>query len=184
MNLLGWLKPAASAAPLLTPRAAIARYGNPGTGMTPDPAWVKAHIVTCRDEHGDHPSMPGVPARFYFQTHRLVEPAMRRAFAAAQAACPTYEIDRAASFVFRHQRHDPSRPLSLHSWGIATDIDADRNSARTFKGATPAPFSPLWRSIWPDGLPQAFVEAFEAEGFVWGGRWRGFVDPQHFQIAG
>ena len=39
-----------------------------------------------------------------------------------------------------------------------------------------------WRRLWPDGLPRAFVEAFEGAGFEWGGRWRGYVDPMHFQV--
>lgn len=162
----------------------IAKYGDPGVKRTsPDPAWVKANIVTCRDVNGTpgHPSMPGVPARFYFQCHRLVEPAMRAAFTAAHLAAPSYTIERAASFVFRHQRHDPARPLSEHSWGTAVDIDADENSARQFSGAGPEPWSAEWMAIWPNGLPRAFVEAFEAHGFEWGGRWRGFRDPMHFQ---
>lgn len=161
---------------LITTREAVALYGDPGTKRsTPDPDWVKRSIVTVRD-------LPGIPSRWYFQVHRDIEPLLREALAAAKAAAPDHEIDRAASFVFRHQRHDPRLPLSLHSWGIAVDFDPDRNSARTFRGKAPEPWSAEWREIWPHGLPQAFVEALEEHGFDWGGRWRGYVDPMHFQI--
>ena len=169
----------------LTQRDLVAIYGDPGIKRNAaDPAWVKANIVTCRDVNGDKPSLPGVPARFYFQIHRLAEPYARAGLQAARDACPEYDIERAASFVFRHQRHDPARPLSRHSWGCAIDIDADRNSARQFApGKTPKPWSPEWMAIWPDGMPELFVLGMEAHGWEWGGRWRGFVDPMHYQLA-
>ena len=156
-----------------------AMFGDPrGKNGKPDPAWVKANIVTVRD-------LPGVPSRWYFQCHRLVEPYLREAFRRAQLAAPEYRIERAASFVYRHQRHDPKRPLSDHSWGIACDVDSGLNRAVTFApGETPEPWSPAWRKAWPDGLPQAFVEAFESVGFTWGGRWKGFTDPMHMSFSG
>lgn len=158
-------------------------YGDPGMRATEVNAeWKRRNIVTCRDGNGDRPSMPGVPAKWYFETHRLVEPHARRAFEMARIGSPEYEIERAASFVFRHQRHDPARPLSLHSWGIAIDVDAAHNSARTFdRGAYPAPWSAAWMAIWPRGLPQGFVEGFESSGWTWGGRWAKYCDPMHFQ---
>lgn len=150
-------------------------FGDPGVGAV-DGAWERANILTSRD-------MPGVPSKFYFQCHKLVEPYMREGLRRARLAAPDYVIARAASFVFRHMRHDPSMPLSYHAWGIAIDIDADRNFAKTFKpaSATPEPWSPAWMAIWPKGLPRAFVEAMESVGFRWGGRWKGFCDPMHFE---
>jgi hypothetical protein len=58
---------------------------------------------------------------------------------------------------------------SAHSWGIAIDIN-------------PA-LSNYWRwekSGWSNQIPQAIVDAFEAEGFIWGGRWSHF-DTMHFE---
>ncbi len=58
---------------------------------------------------------------------------------------------------------------SAHSWGIAIDLN-------------PAP-SHYWRwdkSAWRNQLPQSIVDAFEAEGFIWGGRWAHF-DTMHFE---
>lgn len=155
-----------------------ALFGDPGKGE-PNPAWVKANIVTKRD-------LPGVPSRFYFMCHKLAEPYIREAFRRAAAADPGYIIRRTASFVFRHQRHDVKRPLSYHSWGIAVDVDSEMNRSRTFADdeLQPAPFSAEWNALWPTGLREPFVEAFESVGFAWGGRWRGFVDPMHFELVG
>lgn len=155
----------------------IALLGDPGKGAV-NPAWEKANIVTVRD-------LPGVPTKWYFQTHRLIEPYIREALRRAKEAAPDYQIERAASFVFRHQRHDKTRPLSYHSWGVAFDVDPGLNHAVQFSpGQTPEPFGKAWRSTWPKGLPQAWVEAVESVGFTWGGRWKGFCDPMHFEFVG
>lgn len=156
---------------------ATALFGDPGRGEVADPAWRRASIVEL---HGGT-AIPGLE-RWYFQTHRLVEPFMRAAFAAANAAAPGY-ITRAASFVFRRVRHEPSAPLSYHSWGIAVDINSADNGGRYIK-RPPAPWSPAWLKLWPRGMPRGVVEAFEAQGFSWGGRWRGFSDPMHFEWVG
>ncbi len=59
---------------------------------------------------------------------------------------------------------------SAHSYGIAIDLD----------GA----LSDYWRwqkgGAWRNRIPQAIVDAFEAEGFIWGGRWYHF-DTMHFE---
>ena len=165
---------------MLTQAQLVERYGDPGVGRSePDPAWVKANIITRQGKR----AFPGVPARWYFMCHRLVEDRLQAGFAAAQVACPEYKITTAAAFVFRHMRHDVRAPLSWHSWGVAVDIDAPKNAARSFEvGKEPKPWSKEWMRLWPDCMPQPFVEAMEAQGWEWGGRWRGFLDLMHFQV--
>ena len=58
---------------------------------------------------------------------------------------------------------------SAHSYGIAIDLNDS--------------LSDYWRwskSGWKNRIPQAIVDAFEAEGFIWGGRWYHF-DTMHFE---
>ncbi len=58
--------------------------------------------------------------------------------------------------------------MSAHAYGIAVDL-AVKHSAYWRNGGT-----------WSNRLPQSLVDAFEAEGFVWGGRWAHF-DTMHFE---
>jgi D-alanyl-D-alanine carboxypeptidase len=63
------------------------------------------------------------------------------------------------------------RQLSVHSFAAALDFDAAHNG-QTFNRAA--------------GLLKAdspIVTIFEAEGWTWGGRWKGKRDPMHFQAA-
>lgn len=59
---------------------------------------------------------------------------------------------------------------STHSWGIAIDLDPARSAY--WRNDTP--------TRWRNQIPQAVVDAFEAEGFIWGGRWLHY-DTMHFE---
>jgi hypothetical protein len=59
--------------------------------------------------------------------------------------------------------------MSAHAYGIAIDLNPD--------------LSNYWRwdkHGWRNRIPQVIVDAFEAEGFIWGGRWAHF-DTMHFE---
>jgi len=161
--------------------------GDPGRGV-PDKEWAKGNIVWCHP-HGNKKPLPGVPERFWVGVHRVVEPYLREALVRCEQVSP-YKVHRLGCYVFRHIRHDPARPLSVHSWGAAVDINAQDNRAKTFpRGEAPAAWSEEWNRIWPKGMPEEFVAAFRSCGFAWGSDWdedgstedERYLDSMHFE---
>lgn len=63
--------------------------------------------------------------------------------------------------------------LSAHSFGVSVDL----NVARSAYWQWAKPVEPV---VWRNQIPQAIVDAFEAEGFIWGGRWYHY-DTMHFE---
>jgi len=64
--------------------------------------------------------------------------------------------------------------LSAHSYGIAIDIVVAKSDYWEWEKKSDGSFT------WKNQIPQAIVDAFESEGFVWGGRWHHF-DTMHFE---
>lgn len=60
---------------------------------------------------------------------------------------------------------------SAHAFGIAVDIDT--RVSDYWRWAKPG-------ALWRNRVPPEVVEAFESEGFIWGGRWYHF-DTMHFE---
>lgn len=58
-----------------------------------------------------------------------------------------------------------SKSLSLHSWGVAFDVNAAWNGM----GKKPT-------------LSKEFVECFTSVGLDWGGYWKNPIDGMHFQL--
>jgi peptidoglycan hydrolase-like protein with peptidoglycan-binding domain len=89
------------------------------------------------------------------------------------------QLARSDSSVLRHVQHYSGsynyRPvrgssrLSCHAFGAAVDFDAEN--------------LPLGSSYPAADMPQSVVDAFKAQGFFWGGDYRGRKDPMHFQLA-
>ena len=155
--------------------AAITLYGNPGVGKV-DPVWARANMVVSKN-------LPGKKSKLY--VHKLAEPYLREALARCQDLGVLDYITTLGCFNFRHQRHDVRRPLSYHAFGVALDINPkDNRGIYRTKQAVPYPFTAGWSDIYPKGVPEDLVRAFESVGWVWGGRWSGsFVDPMHFQLV-
>ena len=130
------------------------RYAPDGT-ITPDASWVAANIRT-----------ETVPVLGQVTCHRLMLPQLRGALqdvvdAGLADTLHTYD----GCYVPRFIDRDPARPISLHTWGIAVDMDAATN----------------YRGIAGTMHPQV-VEIFKRWGFRWGGDWR-YTDPMHFELA-
>lgn len=64
--------------------------------------------------------------------------------------------------------------LSVHSFGAAVDINVDFSNYWRWAdvNAKPIPFK--------NRIPLEVVELFEAQGFIWGGRWYHY-DTMHFE---
>lgn len=69
-----------------------------------------------------------------------------------------------------------TKRLSAHSYGIAIDINVKRADYWRFTKSNlkdkPIPYK--------NRVPMAIVNAFEKEGFIWGGRWYHY-DTMHFE---
>jgi hypothetical protein len=65
--------------------------------------------------------------------------------------------------------------MSAHSYGIAIDIVVSKSNYWEWEQTSAT--APL---VWKNEIPQAIVDAFEAEGFAWGGRWYHY-DTMHFE---
>lgn len=158
-------------------RAGVYRvFGNPGRG-TVSLAWSHANMLTARDLPG---TWNGGGNKLF--CHRLAEPFIREALNTCQDDGQLGYIARLGCYNFRHQRHDPKRPLSYHAWGIALDINSGDNAPKTVPRNLRC-FSPEWLALWPRGVPYNLVSAFEHVGWKWGGRWRPWCDPMHFELT-
>ena len=110
--------------------------------------------------------LPGMDPEFLRVMNRDIERPLRNALASAISVCPGYKVKTLGCFNPRYKRVS-MRQVSLHSYGLAVDINAATN--------------PMQRPLTTD-IPAAFVMAFEAEGFTWGGRFP-TPDPMHFQLC-
>ena len=134
-------------------------YIDNGDGLIQiDPAWVQRHIATA-----DVPILDGV-----VRCHRLLLDQLRGALAELEAQGLSELIDPGqygGCHVARHIDFDPDKPLSMHAWGLAVDLNVATNGL----GETPQ-------------IDPRVVEVFERWGFAWGGRWAR-PDGMHFELA-
>ena len=130
------------------------RYFADGT-IEPDARWVRDNIRT-----------EVVPVMGRVTCHRLMLPQLRGALQEVQDAglagtLKTYD----GCYVPRFIERNPERSISLHTWGIAIDMDAATN----------------YRGIEGTMHPRV-VDIFKRWGFAWGGDWN-YTDPMHFELA-
>jgi hypothetical protein len=76
-----------------------------------------------------------------------------------------YPIRVMGGYVPRHMYWDPKKPLSIHSYGIAIDLNWDTNPAGNH----------------PGDMPKYVVDLFKAYGWTWGGDWKA-LDRMHLQF--
>lgn len=110
-----------------------------------------------------------------YQVHRLSAAAFQAVF--EDIKNNPYDISKETSggtFLWRQSRNNSC--LSLHSFGIAIDVNPSKNP-NCVKG-TSCFYNPI------TDIPPQIISAFKAHGFVWGGNWRSVKDYMHFEWHG
>jgi hypothetical protein len=152
-------------------------YGDPrGANGTYNPRWAAANIAHV---HCPWPLYVGPPAQRkaapYIQIHRLCSASLERVLSVIRLKLSDDQIHQLGydvydgSFNYRPIRGKKAGILSMHSYAIAVDFDAADNPYRSKKHR------------FNENSP--IVQAFEAEGWTWGGRWLLATDAMHFQAA-
>jgi hypothetical protein len=153
----------------------MAFYGDPrGRDGRPSATWEREHLVRISPPWTLVTAWDFAPVRS-ISVHRACAPSLERVFAAIWARAGQSEDQIrtwgmhlfGGAYNFRLMRGGTR--LSMHSWGCAVDFDPARNG---FGDATPN-----------FALVPAVLQAFDAEGWTWGGRWR-TPDGMHWQAAG
>ncbi len=132
------------------------RWFRDGT-VDPDSAWVGASIAS-----------DDVPILGQVTCHRVMLPQLRAALQEVVDTGLASAIDPAdfgGCYSPRFIGRDPARGLSLHTWGIAVDLNVSGNQVGTAGAIDPR-----------------LVRIFESWGFAWGGHWS-VPDPMHFELA-
>ena len=122
-----------------------------------DPGWVAAHIRTEE-----------VPILGRVTCHRVMLPQLRGALQEVVdrgLAASVRPGEYGGCFHPRYIGHDPAKGLSLHSWGIAVDLNVPGNLRGT-----------------AGEIDREVVAIFKRWGFAWGGDWA-WTDPMHFELA-
>lgn len=122
-----------------------------------DPDWVADRIVTT-----------DVPILGRVTCHRVMVPQLAGAMAelVERGLADLIDVSQfGGCWVPRFIASDPTRGISLHSWGIAVDLNVSTNHRGTVGDMDPR-----------------IVEVMAAWGFAWGGLWSD-PDPMHFELA-
>jgi hypothetical protein len=132
------------------------RYFADGS-VAPDPAWVSRHITT-----------ESVPLLGPVTCHRVLLPQLRAALQEVVDRGLSSQIHASefgGCYVPRFIERNPERGLSLHTWGIAVDLNVPGNQRGT-----------------AGEISRDVVDIFKKWGFAWGGDWS-YTDPMHFELA-
>ncbi|MGZ5418415.1 MAG: M15 family metallopeptidase [Nocardioides sp.] len=125
--------------------------------VSPDPRWVAANIRT-----------EAVPLLGNVTCHRVMLPQLRAALTEIVdrgLADKIHPDEYAGCYYPRYIAYDPAKGLSLHSWGIAVDLNVPGNQRGTV-----------------GEMDREVVKIFKRWGFAWGGDWN-YTDPMHFELA-
>jgi hypothetical protein len=115
-----------------------------------------------------------------FSVHRRIrgplERVAKRLQSAWDASLATYFERPGGTFNWRTIAG--TQELSNHAWAVALDLNVSMAHYWRNEGAAAASSAKGLR--WQNRYPARIVDAFEAEGFIWGGRWYHY-DTMHFE---
>lgn len=129
----------------------------PNGEISPDPTWVAQYIR--REE---------VPILGMVTCNKAMLPQLRAALTEIVNRGLASKInpkEYAGCYYPRYIGRDPSNGLSLHSWGIAVDLNVPGNLRGTV-----------------GEMDREVVRIFKKWGFAWGGDWS-YTDPMHFEMS-
>ncbi|QSQ28338.1 M15 family metallopeptidase [Pyxidicoccus parkwayensis] len=153
---------------------------NPVTREDDDPGRIRFDPLFLATYGASEAKVDVVPVLILGQrlkVHRTAAPAFQRvgrrleALLAKDASLKPFLVNLGGTFNWRTIAN--TRRRSAHSFGVSIDL----NPAHAHFWEWQQPKTPL---RWRNTVPQAVVEAFEAEGFIWGGRWYHY-DTMHFE---
>ena len=141
---------------MVTSADCIRKYGTPDINME------RKHMVAWDIPEGIKKLIPELPNRVYCNKD-LVQPLWQalQNLIKRDLACHIMTWD--GCFNIRKKKGGSS--YSLHSWGIAIDINAAWNGFRE-----------------DPQMPLEVVKCFTDAGFEWGGYWEDPKDGMHFQL--
>jgi D-alanyl-D-alanine carboxypeptidase-like protein len=125
--------------------------------LSPDSGWIREFIRTEQ-----------VPILGSVTCNKGMLPQLRGALTEIVQRGLADEIhpdEYAGCYYPRFIARDPSKGLSLHSWGIAVDLNVPENQRGTV-----------------GEMDRQVVAVFKKYGFAWGGDWS-YTDPMHFEMA-
>ena len=130
---------------------------HPDGTVTPDSRWVQTYIRTEQ-----------VPILGNVHCNKGMIPQLRAALGEVVElglADRIHPGEYAGCYVPRFIANDPAKGLSLHTWGIAVDLNVPGNQRGTV-----------------GQMDREVVAIFKKWGFAWGGDWN-YTDPMHFEMA-
>jgi hypothetical protein len=142
-----------------------------------DPGRVRVEAIFAAT-YGPKPEAAQVRVSFLGMTvrvHEKIAPALARVATRLKDARSNPSLApflRRLSGGFAARKIAGTDRKSAHAFGIAVDLDKSMSDYWRWQKATPL--------RWRNRIPQAIVDAFEAEGFIWGGRWWHY-DTMHFE---
>ncbi len=130
---------------------------HPNGTVTPEASWVRAYIRTEE-----------MPIIGRVTGNKGMLPQLRAALdevVRTGLASKIHPNEYGGCYVPRYIANDPAKGLSLHSFGIAVDLNVPGNQRGTV-----------------GQMDRQVVAIFKKWGFAWGGDWN-YTDPMHFEMA-